>query len=126
MNLIVANDGKPHSEKAAEYAIVLAKVLKSTLFEIYVVNPKANIEKDKNIKNGMRVLGRSKIKAAELGVELTTLLEAGNPLDTILEAAERTEADMIIIGSSGKKSKFGGRTSDSIYKNAPCTVTIVR
>jgi nucleotide-binding universal stress UspA family protein len=105
---------------------VLAKVLRCNLYAIYVVSPKAELEKDKNIRNGMRVLGRTKIKAAEIGVELNTLLEAGDPYSTIMEAAERTEADMIIVGSSGKKSRFSGSTADSIYKNSGCTVTVVR
>lgn len=129
MNVIVANDGKPHSEKAAQYAIVLAKVLRCNLYAIYVVSPKAELEKDKNIRNGMRVLGRTKIKAAEIGVELNTLLEAGDPYNTIMEAAERVEADMIIVGSSGKtgmKAKFSGSTAESIYKTSSCTVTVVR
>ena len=129
MNMIVANDWKPQSEKAAQYAIVIAKVLRCNLYSIYVVSLKTEMEKDKNIRNSMRVRGRTKIKAVEIGVELNTLIEAGDPYDTTMEAAERTEADMIIVGSSGKtgmKAKFSGSTAESIYKNASCTVTVVR
>lgn len=130
MNIIVGNDGKPHSEKAAEFAFAYAKAFHGTLFMLYIVSPKAQEDKDKNIKNGMRVLGRAKIRASEVGVELATLLEAGEPHDTLLLAADKLDADCIIVGTSGEKSGLaklvGASTSEAIFKNAPCTTIIVR
>ncbi len=130
MNIIVGTDGKPHSEKAVEYAFGYAKGFRGTLFIMYIVSPKAQEDKDKNIKNGMRVLGRAKIRASEIGVEIATLLEAGEPQDTILLAADKLDADCIIVGSSGEKTglakMMGGSTSETIFKKAPCTVIVVR
>jgi nucleotide-binding universal stress UspA family protein len=130
MNIIVGTDGKPHSEKAVEFAFAYAKAFRGTLFIMYIVSPKAQEDKDKNIKNGMRVLGRAKIRASEIGVEIATLLEAGEPQDTILLAADKLDADCIIVGSSGEKSglakMLGTSVSETIFKSAPCTVIVVR
>ncbi|MEM0449574.1 MAG: universal stress protein [Methanomassiliicoccales archaeon] len=128
MIILAATDGQPHSEKAVEYAFAFSRAFKAALYVIYVVSPKSNEDKDKNIKNGMRVLGRTKIRGAELGVEVNALLEAGDPSDTIVGAAERIEADLLVIGSSGRSGGLlGGKsTSEQIFKNAHCTVTVVR
>lgn len=129
MIILAATDGQPHSEKAVEYAFAFSRAFKAALFVIYVVSPKSTEDKDKNIKNGMRVLGRAKIRGAELGVEVQALLEAGDPSETIVGAADRVEADLVVIGSSGKGGGglLGGKsTSESIFKNSSCTVTVVK
>ena len=130
MNIVVGNDGRPHSERAAEYALAYAKAFQANLFMIYIVGPKAQEEKEKNIKNGMRVLGRAKIRASDIGVPLAPLLEAGEAHETLLLAANKLKADALIIGSSGERTGrgrlLGTSTSETIFKNAPCTVVVVR
>ena len=54
MNIVVGNDGRTHSEKAAEYAFAYAKAFQANLFMLYIVNPKTQEDKEKSIKNGMR------------------------------------------------------------------------
>jgi nucleotide-binding universal stress UspA family protein len=131
MNIVVGNDGRSHSEKAAEFAFKYAKAFQANLYMLYIVNPKNQEEKERSIKSGMRVLGRAKIIASDLGVPLATLLEAGEAHETLLLAADKLKASVLIIGSSGEKtgvSKLlgGASTTDSVIKNAPCTVIIVR
>ncbi|MBI0584716.1 MAG: universal stress protein [Methanomassiliicoccus sp.] len=130
MNIVVGNDGRSHSEKAAEYAFALAKALQANLYMLYIVSPKAQEEKEKNIKNGMRVLGRAKILASDIGVPLATLLEAGEVHETLLLAADKLKADALVIGSpterTGMAKLLGASTSEAVIKNAPCTVVLVR
>lgn len=130
MNIIVGNDGSPQSEKAIEYAFAYAKAFQGTLFVLYIVSPKAQEDREKNIKNGMRVLGRAKIRASDIGVQIATLLEAGEPHSTILMAANKLKASCIILGSSSEKTGMaklrGAGTSEIIFKSAPCTVIVVR
>ncbi len=130
MNIVVGNDGRSHSEKAAEFAFAYAKAFQANLYMLYIVNPKAQEDKEKSIKNGMRVLGRAKIIAADLGVPIATLLEAGEAHETLLLAANKLKANALIIGSPGEKTGvsklLGTSTTEAIMKNAPCTVVIVR
>jgi len=130
MNIVVGNDGRTHSEKAAEYAFAYAKAFQANLFMLYIVNPKTQEDKEKSIKNGMRVLGRAKIIASDLGVPLATLLEAGEAHETLLLAADKLKASALIIGSSGGKAGMSKllatSTTDNIMKNSPCTVVVVK
>jgi nucleotide-binding universal stress UspA family protein len=130
MRVLVATDGKPFSDKAVEYGFALFKQFKPTFVALYVVDPRSGEEKDKEIKNGMRVLGRLKIRGADIGIEVATLLEAGDPMETIALAADRIKADVVIIGKNPERSGgglLGGKaTSDFVIKNTVCTVIIVR
>lgn len=131
MNILVGTDGRPHSEKAVSYSYHLAAAFDANLYVLYVVNAKSGEDKDKSIKNGMRVLGRAKIKAAEMEIDISTLLEAGDPKETIVDASERINSDLVVVGDSGRKrgflSKFSnGGTTQNVVKNAGCTVVIVK
>lgn len=130
MRVMVATDGKQFSDKAVEYGFALFKQFKPTFVALYVVDPRSGEEKDKEIKNGMRVLGRLKIRGADIGIEVATLLEAGDPMETIALAADRIKADVVIIGKNPEKSGgglLGGKaTSDFVIKNTVCTVIVVR
>lgn len=124
---MVATDGKPHSEKALQYAFVFAKAFKATLYILYVVNPKSGEDKSKIIKNGMIILGRAKIKAAEMGVEVNTLLEAGDPQETIAMTSERIKSEVIVVGNSGpKKGLMAKSVSEAVVRNVGCTVIVVK
>jgi nucleotide-binding universal stress UspA family protein len=129
MNVLLATDGKAHSEKATQYAYEYAKLHQATLFIVFVVSPKADEDKDHIIQNGMRVLEKMKNDATQQGVQVTTLLEAGNPYETILSASERVKAEAIIVGTSGKTvldRVLIGSVSEYVVRNSRCTVIVVK
>jgi len=131
MRVLLATDGKPQSDKAVEYGFALYKQFKPTFVALYVVDPKSGVEKDKEIKNGMRVLGRLKIRGADIGIEVATLLEAGEHMETIILAAQRIKADVIVVGKGQEKSGgglLGGSksTSEYIVRNATCPIIVVK
>ena len=80
MNVLLATDGRPHSDKATKYAMEYAKVFKAKLFIVFVVSPKADEDKERLVQNGMQVLDRLKNQAKDQGIDVTTLLEAGNQI----------------------------------------------
>jgi nucleotide-binding universal stress UspA family protein len=127
MNVLAGTNGTAGSEKATEFAFQYCRAFGANFYALYVVSTKSDEDKDKNIKNGMRVLGRLKIRGADLGVPMATLLEAGEPNDNICEAAKRLKCDMIVIGNSEKgRGLFGSSTAEQVFKNAHCTVTVVK
>lgn len=129
MNVLLATDGKAHSEKATQYAYEYARLHKATLFIVFVVSPKAEEDKEKVVQDGMRVLEKMKAEATHQGVQVTTLLEAGNPYETILSASERIKAEAIIVGTSGKTvldRVLIGSVSEYIVRNSRCTVIVVK
>lgn len=60
----------------------------------------------------------------------TRLLTSGDDAaGAIVAEAERSGADLIVIGSSGKsmwRRLFGGSVSEKVARNAPCPVLIAR
>ena len=128
-NLLLATDGKPHSEKAIQYAIEMARLTASKLFILYVVSPKNEAEKKDLIKEGMSKLNDLKSLAADSGVEATTLLEGGSPYQTITTTADRIKAGAIVVGTSGKSALdrvLIGSVSEYVVRNSGCTVIVVK
>lgn len=129
MHVLLATDGKPHSEKAVRYALDYAKCFGASLYIVYVVSPRSGEDREKVIGFGMRVLEELKQKSLELGLSVTTMLEAGSPHEATLAAAERIKADTIVVGTSGKTvidRALIGSVSEYIVRNARCTVIVVR
>ena len=129
MNVLLATDGKPHSDKAVDYGLSYAECFGASLFIVYVASPKAGEDRNAVIKAGMGILDAIKQKAQEKKIVVTTLLEAGNPHEATLAVAERIKADAIIVGTSGKTMldrALIGSVSEYIVRNAKSTVIVVR
>jgi nucleotide-binding universal stress UspA family protein len=128
-NLLLATDGKPHSMKAAQYAIELANLASSRLYIIYVVSAIDEQSKQAAIEEGMGRLEELKSLAAASGVEATTLLEGGSIYEAVLSAAERIHAGAIVVGTSGKSTLdrvLIGSVSEFVFRNSRCSVIVVR
>ena len=129
VNILLASDGKAHSEKATRYAFEYARLHKDSLYIVFVVSPKADEDKEKLIQHGMAVLEKLKNEAIAQGIDVTTLLEAGTPYEAILSAAERIKAEAIIVGTSGKTvldRVLIGSVSEYVVRNSRCTVIVVK
>jgi nucleotide-binding universal stress UspA family protein len=62
------------------------------------------------------------------GLEVTPLLQVGNPREVMVQAALSAKADLLIIGSHSKRGVFDialGGTARQITGRAPCTVLMV-
>ena len=79
---------------------------------------------------GERVLMEAATTAREHGVEhIHTFAESGRPADSIVALAERTQSDMIVIGSRGLSGLQGllmGSVSRRVVERAPCTCVTVK
>lgn len=83
-----------------------------------------------NAENLLETTG-SKLKEifAEQNVSVVTELVNGSPESRIVEKAEETHADLIIVGSHGYnrwERLLLGSVSDSVIHHAPCSVLVVR
>jgi nucleotide-binding universal stress UspA family protein len=52
-------------------------------------------------------------------------LEAGHPADALVAAAKKTNATMIVVGSTGSRSSLLGSVSADVSRRAPCPVVVV-
>jgi nucleotide-binding universal stress UspA family protein len=128
MNVLLATDGKPHTEKTAEYAIDYASRFNAALFVMFAVCP--GTVKETATREGKQITEAVKMKALEKRVSVTTMIEAGSPAEAILRYADRIGAETIIMGASGSceanRKRPLGSVSSVIAQNACCSVIIVR
>ena len=126
--ILVAVDGSESAEKAIEYAVQLAKKHKAEVTLLNVGESKLfDFEPNVVREVGEHVLSDAAAKVK--GLKLKTLLEFGNPAETIIEVAEKGNYDLIVVGSRGLsnvKRFFLGSVSDDVSHHAKCSVLIVR
>jgi nucleotide-binding universal stress UspA family protein len=143
--IIVAIDGSPQSDKAAEEAVRLASIsgakIKSKLYAVMVLpNMKTPSftdffpEKPATEMPGWqekrdRLFYVVEKVAAEAGVDLESMIMYGDPAEELMMLAEEKNCDVIVVGSSGKgrmKRTLLGSVSTKISLHAHCSVYIVR
>lgn len=65
----------------------------------------------------------------EKSFKVMTAIEEGNPKEVIIDSAAEWHADLIVVGSHGRKGLdrfFMGSVSDAVARHAHCSVQIVR
>lgn len=130
MPILLAYDGKPYTEKALDYAIDHALAYSQPLYIVATVTSKDEMDREKELEDVKVHLDAAKQKAADKGVEVRALIEAGNVSEAILATAERLEAKTIIVGYHDDRTVLDrvvlGSVSEHIIRNAKCTVIIVQ
>ena len=143
--ILVAIDGSPLSDKAAEEAVRLAagnpSQFKSKVYGLLVlpnaprntftdfVPAKPITEQAQWAELKERVFYVVEKIAAEEEVPLEIAVVYGNPADELVHFAEKEGIDVIVIGSTGKgflKRKLLGSVSHKVVRDAKCSVYVVR
>lgn len=90
-----------------------------TVEEPWVINPPTPLS---NISSAEEVF-------ASAGLKTSASVLEGKPKDAILEEAKNWNADLIVVGSHGRrgfKRLLLGSVSEAVAMNAPCSVVVVR
>jgi len=143
--ILVAIDGSPLSDKAAEEAVRMAagnpSQFKSKVYGLLVlpnaprntftdfVPAKPITEQAQWSELKERIFYVVEKIAAEEEVLLETAVVYGDPAEELIRFAQKEEIDVIVIGSSGKgflKRKFLGSVSHKVVRDARCSVYVVR
>lgn len=143
--ILVAIDGSPQSDKAAEEAVRMAtgtgSKFKSKIYALLVLpnaptttytdfvpsRPITESETWEELRR--RIFYVIEKNAAEAAVSLETLVVYGDPVDELLGFAHREEVDVIVVGSEEKgflKRRLHGGVPERVARNARCSVYIVR
>jgi nucleotide-binding universal stress UspA family protein len=143
--ILVAIDGSPQSDKAAEEAVRLAagnqSQFKSRIYALLVLPnaptstytdfvpaaPTTETNKWEELRE--RIFFVVEKCAVEHNIPLEMIVEYGDPADKIINLAKSEEIDVIVIGSSGKgfiQRRIKGSVSHKVASNAACSVYIVR
>jgi nucleotide-binding universal stress UspA family protein len=143
--ILVAIDGSPQSDKAAEeavrlaaqsgtklrsqiYAVLVLPSLKPPSFTDFFPSKPPTEEPDWQEKRN-RLFYVVEKSASEAGVALESLILYGDPAEELMHFAKEKSCDVIVIGSSGKgmvKRTVLGSVSTKVALQAQCSVYIVR
>jgi nucleotide-binding universal stress UspA family protein len=143
--ILVAIDGSPQSDKAAEEAVrmaygnrsqfkscvyamlVLPNAPTSTYTDFVPTAPVTETEKWDDLRQ--RIFYVVEKCASENDIPLEMIVEYGEPAGKLIEFAKREQMDVIVIGSSGKgfiQRRIKGSVSHRVASTAGCSVYIVR
>jgi nucleotide-binding universal stress UspA family protein len=142
--IVVGTDGSETATVAVEHAIGLAKATGAALDVVTAYEPaidhgispeeRVEVPGDVQYELGPRqevnlVLDRAAGEAEKAGVEANTHAREGDPADALLDVAEETGADLVVVGNkgmTGAKRFLLGSVPNKISHHAPTGVYIVR
>ena len=143
MRILLAIDDSKFSEAAVESVVEQARPHGTEVRILHVVEPPPLLVSrelggyEPALQNALEFQKQNAdalvAKSAELlrarGLKATATLEVGDAKSKILDVAEEWHADLIVLGSHGRKglNRFPmGGVSDAVARHACCSVEIVR
>jgi nucleotide-binding universal stress UspA family protein len=81
------------------------------------INPMEDVE---------AILSKVESRAAEAGVEVTTVASQGDPADVLIKHAEEQDADVLVVGNRGMQRRILGSVPNKVTHRAQCTVVVVK
>jgi nucleotide-binding universal stress UspA family protein len=134
--ILVAMDRSRYSEKAFDQAISMAKICKSTLFVVSVIDIYPEVkefelvfeEKEKMLKGTKEFLEGIKAKATKEDIPCETILHVGGqPHEFIIQEAKEKNIDLIVMGTHGRTGLYElliGSVAKKVVGHAPCAVMV--
>jgi nucleotide-binding universal stress UspA family protein len=135
--ILVPTDFSAHAEQALDYACALAGKLGSTVRLVHAIaSPPSALQTAltedilENLVNEHREaldkLAAPRRAAASFG---EGIVEIGDPRDTIVDAAGAIGAELIVMGTHGRRGlqrMVMGSVAEDVIRRAPCPVLAVR
>ena len=142
-SIVVGTDGSETAGKAVLQATELARQVGASVSLVSAYEPvssnrlreeKREVPKDLEWMVNPREDVEATLKeAAEnlegAGVKVDTFAREGDAADAILDVAEETDADLIVVGNkgmTGTKRFLLGSVPNKVSHHAPCSVQIIR
>jgi nucleotide-binding universal stress UspA family protein len=136
-SLLVSFDGSEYSRKALQRACELANADNAAVSVLYVIpryEEMIEFFKTESIRKSLhreaeKIITQAQKIAVESGVSIKTQIREGNAPDEIINAAERLENDLIIMGTHGWKGfskAVMGSTTRRVITHASCPVLVVK
>ena len=142
-SIVVGTDGSETANEAVRQAVDLAKAVggKVQIVSAYEPVPNQRIREEKQAapddvqwsinprEDVDATLEGAAEVAANAGVNVERFARQGDPADAILDVAEETKADLIIVGNkgmTGARRFLLGSVPNKVSHHAPCSVLIIR
>lgn len=136
--MLIAIESSPIGVRAADVGVDLARQLGAAMALIRVTEPLSAYGTDAGI-SAHELMAQSKKEDEELisgfrerlslGSSVLAFVPSGDPATEISKAAKEWPADVIVIGSHGRKGMSRallGSVAEAVTRHAPCPVLVVR
>ncbi len=142
-SIVVGTDGSETATEAVKQAVELAQATKARVELVSAYEPVSNtrlrqegtqvpedLQWSVNPREDVDATLREAAEMAEgAGVQVQTYARQGDPADAILDVAEETKADLVIVGNkgmTGARRFLLGSVPNKVSHHAPCSVLIIR
>jgi nucleotide-binding universal stress UspA family protein len=125
--VLLATDGSAISAAAAE-ALAARPWPEESEFRVVAVEEPWAI-KPPSMQHAEEAVSSAEKVLASAGLNTSGAVLSGNPKNVILEEAKKWDADLIVVGSHGRrgfKRFMLGSVSEAVAMNAHCSVVVVR
>jgi nucleotide-binding universal stress UspA family protein len=136
MKVLLATDGSKFSQAATDAVIsqcqprgTEVKVLNVVDLPLMIPTLYAAEFREEGLRQGEEVVRGAEQQLTKAGYRVEAEVDEGDPKSKIVEDAARWNADLIVLGSHGRKGVdrfLMGSVSDAVSRHAPCSVQIVR
>jgi nucleotide-binding universal stress UspA family protein len=144
--ILVPTDGSKTTQKAARYAIDLAKQLKASLIVLSVIDDRSFMAQTvSSADNPMNIIepiedylreaaegyaGEIKKLCDKNNIRSKTVITTGHPVEEIAKEAEKSKASLIVMGSHGRSALaaavLGSVTYGVVHNDSKIPVLIVK
>jgi nucleotide-binding universal stress UspA family protein len=143
MKVLLAIDDSKYSEAAIQAVIAQAHSKDTEVRVLHVVEPPSLLVAretgvydptleavwGEETKEAQALVAKTAETLRSHGVKATTAVQQGDPKSVIIDAAGEWHADLIVLGSHGRKALdrfLMGSVSEAIVRHAHCSVEVVR
>lgn len=127
--ILVPTDGSKNADKAEDIAISIAKNFNAKLVVLNIIDEKLIYPFEVLEKESENILKNASAKAEEEGVKVETVLIVGNPTHDMAKIVEKTDADLIVIGTHGKtglQKLLMGSVAENTIKTVKIPVLLIK
>ena len=127
--ILCALDLSDQSESVAEYAVMLAKMSGASIVAVYAAPTLTQYNFVGEIVSGAERSMTDFVSEHFTGVDARGVVVVGYAAEEILALAESEQADIIVMGTRGRKGIdliLFGSVAEKVVKNATCPVLTIR
>jgi nucleotide-binding universal stress UspA family protein len=144
MKILLAIDGSKYSQAAAQAVAAQFALPENEVHVLHVVEPvilmpyfdggefytrQLEALEQEEVRRGKELVAQAAKSLAERGLRVSSSVEEGDPRAVIVDRAAEWKADLIVLGSHGRRGferLLLGSVSEYVARHAGCSVHIVR
>ena len=136
MKVLLAVDDSQFSEAATQAVVQHVRAKDAEVYVLNVVDLALPIPtsyaagfRQESLRQGNELVQGIEEVLQKAGYTVQTAVEEGYPKSVILDRAARWNADLIVVGTHGRRGAdrfLMGSVAESVARHAPCSVLIVR